>query len=328
MRGKHYRVAYEHGLDPNSIEGILCGNNPDHRTEVLKRVFAGCFGKRWWAEGEGIISGATYTISIQDERCIITTSSPTTPGVAIQPSLWWLRRVSIDELVRAELITPQVDKVYYNDGLYVYKSYPLYLESDMDLLKAVRISVRLQHSPYIINVHALVVHQKKCVGFLMPFAAMGSLLQARRNRVFSSWMRRRQFAHDIVRGVQALHSINEFHGDLNPRNVVLQFVPELEDRPRAQLIDLEANGGRTPPFMDPRLVNESEPSAQQDVHSTGKILLWLALDQLIDEDQWRRYDLPMELPEYIDPWFRNAIELCLDGGCTISELARIFEQNM
>jgi hypothetical protein len=45
------------------------------------------------------------------------------------------------------------------------------------------------------------------------------------------------------------------------------------------------------------------------VDGTGKLLQWLALEHVTDEDQWSTGELPMELPKYINPWYRNAIDL-------------------
>ncbi|KZT51633.1 kinase-like protein [Calocera cornea HHB12733] len=339
--GLSYYVKFSDNNDPSSLESILARCDWPASLAALEDAFVDHFGIRWWKHGEGIIPDATYNISTADGPCTITISPPLpkAPGVSIDKCLGRMPRIQISDLVRIEHINRGVDMVYLEDALYAFKHFEPTLDQAMDPLKEVKTAFELRQAPYIINVTALVTDGDSYRGFLMPYATVQSLVDAFRLRSYP-WTTCVQIAYDIVCGVLALHRIQKPNGDLKPQNVILRYVGKLEDRPRAQLIDLEAHGGVTLPFTDPALAHETQPSTLQDIYSLGLMLQWLAIaDELRSknnlemepQEDGHEVELPTTLPPHVPSWYDNVIRRCCGPPSqrpTVEEVQHIFKKNM
>jgi serine/threonine protein kinase len=225
--------------------------------------------------------------------------------------------VPISELRKVAGLDMDVDRVKCQGETYAFKRTG---ESLQGTLRELTILDKLSNSPYILDLHVIVVNRDNTIrGFLSPFLHAGNLesvfRREREKRGLTdagdvscfNWLIKHSWACQIARGVVELHSISACNGDLKPRNVLIG------PSGQAILIDFLPMG-ISELFSAPEVLEkchdgvtefESVLTTPADVYSLGLLLYVVAEEKFHDIHPitWRA--------GVTCHWYREIVERCL-----------------
>lgn len=169
-------------------------------------------------------------------------------------------------------------------------------------------------SKSVIQFQGLVVSEdgQLVKGLLIAFAEEGALVDILYdNKGQLSWLRREQWAKQIVQGLSEIHEAGFVQGDFTLSNIVI------DEHDEAKIIDINRRGcpvGWEPPEIS-KLVESSQRismyiGVKSDLFQLGMVLWALAEE----EDEPERQPRPLSLKRtrnHIPQYFRDLVELCL-----------------
>ncbi|TDL18958.1 kinase-like protein, partial [Rickenella mellea] len=235
--------------------------------------------------------------------------------IPLPSSLSHIRTVQITDLYKVTSLCMDVDQVRWQDRPWAFK---LTSYNPKGNLREIFILDQLSHSPFVIQLEAIVIDRDNLIrGFLTPFMPRGDLADVLEMRhtdegytnhdvstVALDWSIKLSWAHQITSSVADLHAVPACHGDIKPRNVLI------DEAGQALLIDFSPVGitkAFAAPeilaiFTDPEVEIEIEITAMADMYSLGLVLYVLAEETTEVELPlvWRNEDTPM--------WYREAAQ--------------------